>query len=162
MQIIKRIPQALALLGMALTLAVASKPAAAQTPDAPWPGSGTPTKSVISDGTSAPAQFQYNTVANREIGASGSYTFSVSASRTRTVVLKYTYTGFSASFMVKVALQAFNGATTAQLVNDGPVNCCTPPSGGFSYTGTIAVAAKAGQTYGFNMATSNFDAHPVL
>src|SRR4029450_11774846 len=42
------------------------------------------------------------------------------------------------------------GATTSTtpLVNAGPVNCCTPPSGGFTYSGTTPLSVQAGDTYG--------------
>ena len=46
--------------------------------------------------------------------------------------------------------------TDVQLVNDGPVACCTPPSAGFTYTGRRNV--EHGDTYGFTITGSNGDA----
>jgi hypothetical protein len=80
---------------------------------------------------------------------------------TRTVPLAWTYEGFHSFFEVTVGLDAFvtHGATTTTtpLVNAGPVNCCTPPSGGFAYSGTASLSVQAGDTYGFAMRGSNFD-----
>ena len=47
--------------------------------------------------------------------------------------------------------------TTTHLVADGPINCCTPPSGGFTYTGSHSFDVVAGDTYGFTMGGLNFD-----
>lgn len=64
-----------------------------------------------------------------------------------------------------VGLSAFvtsAGVTTSfPLVNDGPVDCCSPP-GGFSYTGTIRLSVLAGDTYGFAMTGGNFDSDDRL
>lgn len=99
--------------------------------DVPWSGSGTGTTTVVSDGTSGPTTFTYSDVEGGVFGGNaGNWTFNTVAARARTVVLKYTYTGFHAYFQVRVGLAAFVGATTPPLVNAGPVNCCTPPSGG--------------------------------
>ena len=116
---------------------------------------GTGTTIVVSDGTSAPAAFRYE----YEVSccASGSWDFDTVATAPRTVVLKYSYTGYHAFFQVRVGLNAVVGATTYPLVNAGPVNCCTPPSGGFSYTGTVALPVQAGDIYGFTLSGKNFD-----
>src|SRR5207244_5888217 len=77
------------------------------------------------------------------------------------VLLPYRYTGYHAFFRVTVNLTAFvthNGSTTTYpLVNDGPVDCCTPPSGGFSYAGTKTLDVSPGDTYGFTFGGSNAD-----
>jgi PASTA domain len=74
---------------------------------------------------------------------------------TRTVQLAWTYTGFHSFFNVTVGLDAFvtrgGATTTTPLVNAGPVDCCTPPSGGFDYSGTTSLSVQAGDTYGFAM-----------
>jgi hypothetical protein len=149
-------------LGLGLVLAVALAGLVAQTAtsnpvDHPWTGSGSGTTTVVSDGTSGPAVFTYSDHENFE----GSWTFSTVASQTRTVNLAWDYTGFHSFFQVTVGLDAFvtHGATTTTtpLVNDGPVDCCTPPSGGFSYSGTISLSVQAGDTYGFAMRGSHFD-----
>jgi hypothetical protein len=79
----------------------------------------------------------------------------------RTVQLAWKYTGFHSFFLVTVGLDAFvtHGATTTTtpLVNAGPEVCCTPPSGGFDYSGTTSLSVQAGDTYGFAMRGSHFD-----
>jgi hypothetical protein len=86
----------------------------------------------------------------------------------RTVQLAWTYTGFHSFFQVTVGLDAFvtHGATTTTtpLVNAGPVNCppCTPPSGGFEYSGTTSLSVQAGDTYGFALRGGHSDVAEVL
>src|SRR5438034_8775618 len=151
-------------LGVVLIAAVAAlvaQTAASNPVDHPWTGTGSGTTTVVSDGTSGPAVFHYS-----QIGFNGAWSFSTVASSTRTVNLAWNYTGFHSFFRVTVGLDAFvtHGATTTttSLVNAGPVNCCTPPSGGFTYSGTISLAVQAGDTYGFAMRGSNFDAIETL
>ena len=90
------------------------------------------------------------------------WTFSKTTNEGIPEVVPYTYTGFHAYFQVRVHLDAFvthsDGFTsTVRLVDGGPVNCCTPPSGGFSYTGSYRFDPQAGDTYGFKVGGSNFD-----
>ena len=47
--------------------------------------------------------------------------------------------------------------TTVNLVNAGPVNCCTSPSAGFSYNGTETFVVNSGDVYGFRMTGTHFD-----
>jgi hypothetical protein len=152
-------------LGAVLVVAVAGiavQVAASRPVDAPWTGTGTGTTTVVSDGTSGPAVFTYN----QTTGFSGSWRFSTVASRTRVVQLAWTYSGFHSFFEVRVGLDAFvtHGmtTTTTPLVNAGPVNCCTPPSGGFTYSGTTPLSVEAGDAYGFVMRGSHFDTAHVL
>jgi hypothetical protein len=151
-------------LGAALTVAFAAilVPLAAANPvDHPWTGSGTGTTTVVSDGTAGPAVFQYN-----QVGRDGAWNFSTTASSTRVVQLAWTYTGFHSFFQVTVGLDAFvtHGATTTTtpLVNAGPANCCTPPSGGFAYNATTPLSVQAGDTYGFALRGHNFDTANTL
>jgi hypothetical protein len=137
-----------------LALTIASPAGAA----APWSGSGTGTTTVVDNGASgAAAQFTYSV----NPGNSGSWSFSTVAATDGPVDLTYTYSGFHAFFQVRVGLVAFvshGGVTTnVSLVSDGPVNCCAPPSGGFSYTGAITLSVHAGAAFGFTMSGSNFD-----
>jgi PASTA domain len=85
---------------------------------------------------------------------------------TRTVELAWRYEGFHSFFLVTVGLDAFvtHGATTTTtpLVNAGPEICCTPPSGGFAYSGTTTLSVQPGDTYGFAMRGSHFDEVPML
>jgi hypothetical protein len=141
-----------------LTVLLALSFASAASASTAWTGSGTGTTTVVNDGTSgAPAQFTYSV----NPGNSGSWSFSSTATTTGSIDLHYTYTGYHAFFQVRVGLSAFvtsSGSTiTTPLVNAGPVNCCTAPSGGFSYTGTITLAVHAGDTFGFAMSGSNGD-----
>jgi hypothetical protein len=144
---------------------IAVQTAAAHLVDHPWGGTGSGTTTVVSDGASGPAVFSYN-LTNPGGGATGSWNFSTVASSTRTVKLNYTYTGFNAFFHVTVGLQAFvtDGATTTTtpLVSAGPVDCCTPPSCGFTYTGSVSLPVQAGDTYGFAMQGHNFDSNATL
>jgi hypothetical protein len=47
-------------------------------------------------------------------------------------------------------------------VNLGPVNCCTPPSGGFHLTGSTMWSVTAGDTYGYEFGGWNFDSDSRL
>jgi hypothetical protein len=130
-----------------------------------WTGSGTGTTTVVNDGaTGGPAEFTYNGTGIN--GVSGNWDFHTTAASTGAVALSYTYTGFHAFFSVRVSLSAYvtsgGVTTTTPLVNAGPANCCTPPSGGFTYAGAVTLNVTAGDTYGFKMTGSNFDAFPAL
>ena len=48
------------------------------------------------------------------------------------------------------------------LVQQGPVDCCDAPSGGFSYTGKTTFDVKAGDVYGFRVSGSNYTGGPVM
>ncbi|MEM7212986.1 MAG: hypothetical protein AAF479_14025, partial [Pseudomonadota bacterium] len=72
----------------------------------------------------------------------------------------WTFSGLHSFFNVTAFLNTINPAST--LVNAGPTNCCTPPSNGFSYSGTDAFAVTAGQTIGFAFGGSNSDSNDFL
>ncbi len=134
---------------------------------APWTGSGTGTTTVVSDGTSAAPQFTYSATGSPSSGASGSWTFETTANTAGTFALPYTYSGFHAYFAVTTSLTEFvvDGGVehdTTLVPLAAPVNCCTPPSGGFDYTGTASFTVQPGDTYGFKMTGSNFDTTDVL
>jgi hypothetical protein len=148
-----------------LTIALAGivvQAAASRPVDHPWAGTGTGTTTVVSDGTSGPAVFSYS----QTTGFSGSWSFATVASSTRVVQLAWNYSGFHSFFEVRVGLDAFvthgTTTTTTPLVNAGPVNCCAPPSGGFTYTGTTSLSVQAGDTYGFAMRGRHFDTAQTL
>ena len=105
--------------------------ALAQTVDTPWTGSGSGTTTVLSDGSSAPSQFTYD---QQYQGFSGSWEFKTTAASAGTHNLTWDYAGFHAYYQVKVTLDAFiddgTTVTTINLVNAGPMNCCTSPSAG--------------------------------
>ena len=52
--------------------------------------------------------------------------------------------------------------TTIPLVRAGPSNCCTTPSGGFHYTGSVRLYVNAGDVYGFKFGGTNKDSTRVL
>jgi hypothetical protein len=161
--------RALLVVGALVTAMVLCGASAAQGATA-WSGGltsgiGTSTTTVVSDGTTSPPEFTYN-LDNGSAGASGSWQFSTTSTASGPVDLDWSYSGFNAYFEVTVGLSAFvthNGTTTTTtLVNAGPVDCCTPPSGGFSYSGVTQLTVAAGDTYGFTMAGSNADSDALL
>ncbi len=139
-----------------------SEVATAATPT-PWTASGPANVTTDSDGSVTPPQMTYNLL-NVPLNARHSaktWTLSTMAVSNFTDSVPYIYTGYHAFFQVRVRLDAFvthlGVTTTTSLVNDGPVNCCTPPSGGFSYTGSHSFDVVDGDTYGFTMGGFNFD-----
>src|SRR4051794_15879693 len=150
------------LLCIAAFLLVTARPAAAAKLDAPWAGSGTATTKVASDGAAADPEFDYAAK-----GFSGSWSYSTVGGSTRAVPVKWDYSGFHAWYQVKVSLVRFiqRGGVdivAESLVNQGPVNCCAAPSGGFAYAGTTTFDVQKGDVYGFRMAGGNFDSNDTL
>jgi hypothetical protein len=145
----------------AVSLAGAGPAMAAGGLDAPWSGSGTGTTTVVSDGSAGDPVLTYQ--AN---GFAGTWTFGATAASARTVAVAYDYSGFHSFFQVTVGLTAFvshdGTLTESTLVAAGPANCCSPPSGGFSYKGQTTFALAAGDTYGFRMQGGNFDSARTL
>ncbi len=130
------------------------------------------TTTVVSDGTDGLAVFSYNnnfpypTIFGS--GARDSWEFSTVASATGPVDLDPTWSGYHAFFQVRTFLEFFlirDGVTifSDTLVTEGPINCCTPPSGGFGYPNAslpdlgFSVDVQAGDIYGFRLAGSNGD-----
>ena len=146
----------ISVLAMALLLTTV---ALAQTVDSPWTGSGSGTTTVVSDGSSAPAEFTYD---NSGISASGSWEFKTTAASAGTHDLQWAYTGHHAFYLSKAKLDAFvdrpygTNVTTVNLVNAGPFR------GGFAYSGTQQLTVQAGDVYGFRLSGSHGDATPYL
>ena len=95
-------------------------------------------------------------------GSSGSWTFSATATSARNQSIKWRYKGYHAWYQVRVAIEQFvvrdgTEIVTRTLKSDGPVNCCTAPSGGFDYTGIVMFDLRPGDVYGFRMSGSNGD-----
>ena len=136
--------------------------ASAATVDSPWTGSGSGTTTVVSDGSSAPAEFRYNNPGP----FSGAWTFSTTAALAGSHDLSWVYGGFHSFFKVTVSLVAFvdNGTTVTNftLINAGPVNCCSSPSNGFHYTGSYTFNVQPGDIYGFKMTGSHFDSSRAM
>lgn len=145
----------------AVSLAGAAPAMAAGGLDAPWSGSGTGTTTVVSDGSAGDPVFTY-----QASEFNGTWTFSAAAASARTVAVAYDYSGYHSFFEVTVRLTAFvsHAGTTSEttLVAAGPANCCSPPSGGFSYKGRTTFALAPGDTYGFRLEGGNFDSARAL
>lgn len=77
---------------------------------------------------------------------SGDYTFN------------WNYSGYHAFFNVRAFLRAAGPSDSALLVNEGPANCCSAPSGGFNYSGTYTFTnVQAGDRLDFYFGGSNGD-----
>ncbi|WP_028065678.1 HYR domain-containing protein [Solirubrobacter soli] len=129
--------------------------------DAPWTGAGSGSAKVVSNGVAADPQFDYSVV------STGAWTFTNVAATARQVPMAYDYSGFHSWFNVRVKLVAFvsrggSDVWTKSIVDAGPVNCCTAPSGGFSYKGQTSFDVKAGDVYGFRISGSNGDSDPTV
>lgn len=128
-----------------------------------WSASG-PGNVVVTEsdqGINGQAQFKYNINLGGGVPTQ-TWTFETPATQTGPITLDYDWTGFHAFFRVTTFLNKFDGTGTTNLVSQGPVNCCTSPSGGFHYTGSVTINAVAGQPYGFTLGGSNFDSNSVL
>ncbi len=168
------------LAGVVAALAVGLAAAPASWAATAWTGGGTAssmggshtlTTQVIRDGTAAPARFQYdfvdpNPASSTESEATGSMFFQTVAGSTGTVNLDWTWTGFHAFFQVRAKLESYvdsgSGPVYTTLVDEGPEDCCAPPSGGFAYSGRTVLSVSAGNTYGFRMTGSNLDTNATL
>lgn len=150
----------------ALVGLVASAPAAqAVQPATPWSGSGPGTTSVDSDGTATLPEFSYSMNPAGQ-NTTRTWTFTTVADATGPVELTYDYDGFHAYAGVTAFLDATvtrgGSTTTTSLVAAGPQSCCTTPSNGFRYTGTVTLDIQAGDTYGFAFGGRNGDSTNVL
>jgi hypothetical protein len=130
-----------------------------------WTGSGPGTATVVSDGSIFNPQFQYF-LSGDAAHSDQTWDFHTTADADGSVTLPYCWRGFHAFFQVTTHLQAYVthlGVTTfTPLVSDGPVDCCTPPSAGFHYIGTISLNVQTGDTYGFQFGGQNFDSDSRL
>jgi hypothetical protein len=149
------------LIGAALAIAMPA-PALA---DAPWSAAGPGSVTVMSDGSSPPAQVSY-TYQDPAIFATQTWTFETTADDGGTKTFDYEYAGFHGFFAVRAFLEAFvahDGETTyTSLVDDGPANCCQPPASSFDYKGTVKLDVQPGDTVGFQFGGSNFDIRDAL
>jgi hypothetical protein len=142
-------------------------PRAAQAaPNAPvWNGSGPGTATVLSDGSAGNPKFSYSI--NPAGYTSRTWTFATTAAASGPIGMTYDYQGFHSYYSVVAFLRAFvvhNGVQKdTGLVSAGPANCCSAPSGGFHYTGSVpTLTVTAGDTYGFMMGGRNGDRNNVL
>ncbi len=121
-----------------------------------WTLSGPGTTSV--GGTTLAPEFSYDL--NPAGYGTVTYTAQTTVLDSGFYQFDWDYSGFHAWFAVEAFLKTINPAST--LVDVGPANCCSAPSGGFSYTGTEGFAVTAGDVIGFTFGGSNSDANNVL
>ena len=121
-----------------------------------WTSSGPGTVTITPpSGSAASATFSYR---DDPAGFSDvTWTFSDVATTGGTVSFNYDYSGNHANFEVYAHFSVFAGSNVISLVNAGPAYCCTPPSGGFDYSGTATINVNPGDTFGFMVGGSNFD-----
>ena len=122
-----------------------------------WNATGdgvTVTDADQNDGTAA---FEYSVNRGDVDFDERTWIFETIATETDTVTLEYAWSGFHAFVEVITNLQAFNGTSATTLVNDGPVDVGTYPSGGFNYNGNVTLNLVAGEAYGFILKGDNFD-----
>lgn len=156
----RRTPSLTKLLALAACGVLLGIPSASAGVATLWTGSGPGATTVVSDGSVRNPQFQY-LLTGDAVHSDQTWDFHTTADAADTVTIPYCWRGFHAFFEVTTHLQAYvthEGVTTfTPLVNDGPVDCCTPPSGGFHYTGTVTLSVQAGDQYGFQFGGQNFD-----
>jgi hypothetical protein len=124
-----------------------------------WLASGPGTVQILGDGVMADPSMSY--VLNPSGYTAKTWELSTTANEDGTITLLYEYTGFHSFFRVTVFAEAFvtgtSGTTTIPLIGDGPINCCTPPSAGFTYSGEVTISVQEGDTFGFRFGGSHFD-----
>src|SRR5262245_61398289 len=130
-----------------------------------WTGSGPGMTTILSDGSTRHPQFHYFLSGGTH--SDQTWDFHTMSDTTGMITIEYCWSGFHAFFEVTTHLRAYvihNGVTTFTpfLVQDGPVDCCTPPSAGFHYTGTVTLDVQTGDTYGFEFGGQNFDSNETL
>lgn len=135
-----------------------AKPVAVSAPE--WSASGPGTVTLLGDGIAADPSMSY--FFQPSGFSTRTWELSATATENGTITLPYEYSGFHSFFRVRVFATAFVtnsiGTTTTPLINAGPVNCCTSPSSGFSYTGSVTLTIEEGDTFGFRLGGSHFDA----
>jgi len=119
-----------------------------------WTASGTGTVTVTDPDIDDDGEAQY-TYFNR--GFSGSSTFQTIATTTGTETIDWNLRFFHAFFNVRLNFNGFDPTGVIPIINAGPQNCCTFPSGGGVVAGQITFNTVAGQPYGFTITGSNFD-----
>ena len=141
-----------------LGMCVASTVSAAPIWSATGPGAVVVTDADIGDDSQA--QFTY--LLNPAGFNTRSWEFKTTATSTGQVTLDFHWTGFHAFFQVRTRLETIDANGNTTIINDGPVNCCTPPSNGFNYAGQVVLDTVAGQQYGFKLSGSNYDSNNQL
>ncbi|HEX2766966.1 MAG TPA: PxKF domain-containing protein [Candidatus Limnocylindria bacterium] len=113
------------------------------------------------------AQFTYIKTVDAADGETGTWSFSTVADANGTISLPWRWTGLHAWFNVTARLDAVvvrggSVVSSTTLVNAGPASCCTAPSNGFDYSGTVNFPVQLGDRYGFVIGGSNGDLNDFL
>lgn len=128
------------------------------------------TATSILDGTTAitpatgeadTARFSYTVNLGNPAGGVSFRTASYSAvaANNGTVTLDWEYTGFHAFFATRAQLIVWAGTAGGQ-VDSVEIDQAT--GGGYSFSGSSAIAVEAGQPFGFTIGGSNFDSNSRL
>lgn len=121
--------------------------------------------SISPSSATAGVQLSYALDSTCIYGNPQTWTFRTIAPATETLTFDWTYTGFHAYFGVTAFLNAFSdgpGGSTESLVNVAAAQCCTAPSGGFTYSGTATIRVTKGYAFGIRVGGDNFDSNATL
>ena len=122
-----------------------------------WTLTGPGTTSVSQTGTSTGLSYDGSAfplenrtyTATTMAGDGGNYTFD------------WMYSGFHAFFQVTAFLNASSPTESFTLVDAGPADCCSSPSNGFDYLGTMTFSnVNPGDTLQYQFGGNNFDTDP--
>lgn len=139
---------------LAVSAALIASPASASLID--WTITGPGTLS-----TSTPAINQTDLTYNLNPAGYNTNTWTVTGAATQAG--NYTFDWVDSGFYAYFNVQTFLTANGTTLVNAGPANCCSTPSGGFNYSGSYTFHnVAAGDLMTFTMGGSNFDSNNVL
>jgi parallel beta-helix repeat protein len=144
-------------------------------PPAGWVAAGNGIVTLLNDGLvggTPQMTYQYNGDGhNGTIGGdgpySGAWTFSTVATAAGPVHLDWEWTGFHSYFASQARLEVFinrggGDVSVTQLLQVGPTFDCHEPCTGFTYNGATVPVVQVGDTYGFRLYGSHFDAGEVL
>ncbi|MFC0254300.1 PEP-CTERM sorting domain-containing protein [Massilia consociata] len=136
---------------------------------APAANAGVLTWNITGPGTTAATQTAAGAdltyaLAGPDVYSTQSWSATAIADKAGDYSFDWTYSGFHAYFMVTAFLNASSSmGSTDSLVNAGPANCCSAPSGGFGYAGTYTFAnVNAGDTLQFTFGGTNGDSDARL
>jgi hypothetical protein len=119
-----------------------------------WSISGPQTSSAIENSSN---DWDLNYSSNE---FSGTWNVTALATENGDATFAWAYEGFHSYFEVTTLLTTTGGDT---LVNDGPNDCCTSPSSGFSYAGMYTFEnLSIGDVFGFSVGGSHFDSEKAL
>lgn len=131
-----------------------------------WSAAGPGTVTLVNDGSTGNPSMTYALSGYGVVFSPQTWSFSTTASSTGAQTLNYDYSGYHAFFQVHVFLHPFvvhnSSKTYLSGIDQGPVNCCTSPSGGFHLTGSTVFNVTAGDTYGYEFGGWNFDSDSRL